>query len=280
MPMRMHSMGSWDSNQLVPRVGLPPCSREALTIPSGLPGGTIHDDWNAYSLDPAAMLPQTYTIPMQDEEFFEQSHAVDWVDSPPVQVSSTGLFIQHNGARWIQPASNANITNSPGPHVMAEGRRCSESSTGDSDRKVEMPTTSSPRRSQNGHATKNDATSSVCYSHGYESLVRWRREGKSYKQIKELGGFTEAESTLRGKFRTLTKSKKERPRRPEWTQRDIHLLNEAVAVLTGCPSSLRCTGKSSKIPWKKVAEYIAGKGGYRFGNATCKKKWVGLHGDR
>ncbi|TKA51881.1 hypothetical protein B0A49_13108, partial [Cryomyces minteri] len=159
---------------------------------------------------------------------------------------------------------------------MAEGRRCSESSTGERDHKVEMPTTSSPRCSQNGHATKNDANSSVRCSHGYESLVRWRREGKSYKKIKELGGFTEAESTLRGKFRTLTKSKKERPRRPEWTQRDIHLLNEAVAVLTGHPSSLRCTGKSSKVPWKKIAEYIAERGGYRFGNATCKKKWFQL----
>ncbi|TKA66279.1 hypothetical protein B0A49_11006 [Cryomyces minteri] len=219
------------------------------------------------------MLPQTYTLPMQDEESFEQSHAVHWVDSPPVQVSSMGLLTQHKGARLIQPAPNANSTNSPGPRNMAEGRRCSESSTGERDHKVEMPTTSSPRCSQNGHATKNDATSGVRCSHGYESLVRWRREGKSYKNIKELGGFTEAESTLRGKFRTLTKSKKERPRRPEWTQRDIHLLNEAVAVLTGHLSSLRCTGKSSKIPWKKVAEYIAERGGYRFGNATCKKKW-------
>ncbi len=30
----------------------------------------------------------------------------------------------------------------------------------------------------------------------------------------------------------------------------------------------------SKIPWKKVAEYIVMHGGsYHFGNATCRKKW-------
>ena len=28
-----------------------------------------------------------------------------------------------------------------------------------------------------------------------------------------------------------------------------------------------------KIPWKRVAGYIAGHGGYQFGNATCRRKW-------
>lgn len=33
----------------------------------------------------------------------------------------------------------------------------------------------------------------------------------------------------------------------------------------------------SKIPWKKVTEYIISNGGtYHFGYATCKKKWMEL----
>ena len=28
-----------------------------------------------------------------------------------------------------------------------------------------------------------------------------------------------------------------------------------------------------KVPWQKVADFIAEKGSYRFGNATCRKKW-------
>ena len=49
----------------------------------------------------------------------------------------------------------------------------------------------------------------------------------------------------------------------------INLLQEAVDEFTGGkdPSAV-------KIPWKKVADYIVKHGGsYRFGNATCRKKW-------
>ena len=47
-------------------------------------------------------------------------------------------------------------------------------------------------------------------------LVELRREGKSYKQIKDILGLEEAESTLRGRYRTLTKPKEARVRKPDW----------------------------------------------------------------
>ena len=50
----------------------------------------------------------------------------------------------------------------------------------------------------------------------------------------------------------------------------INLLRKAVLKLgTGRgPTWLK------KISWKDVAEYIVDNGGsYRFGNATCRKKW-------
>ncbi|CZR66201.1 uncharacterized protein PAC_16102 [Phialocephala subalpina] len=103
-------------------------------------------------------------------------------------------------------------------------------------------------------------------------LVRSKLAGMSYKEIRRQGKFTEAESTLRGRFRTLTKHKAARVRKPEWNDNDIRLLKKAVRKLThGDPMK-------SKVPWKQVAEYIANNGGsYHFGNATCRKRWDELH---
>ena len=43
----------------------------------------------------------------------------------------------------------------------------------------------------------------------------------SYREIKEKGGFSGAESTLRGRYRTLTKRKEDRVRKPEWDEKDV-----------------------------------------------------------
>ena len=52
-------------------------------------------------------------------------------------------------------------------------------------------------------------------------LIDLRRKGHSYKEIKRLGRFKEAESTLRGRLRTLTKEKSERVRKPKWSRHDV-----------------------------------------------------------
>ncbi|TVY78156.1 hypothetical protein LSUE1_G005731 [Lachnellula suecica] len=105
-------------------------------------------------------------------------------------------------------------------------------------------------------------------------LVRSKLAGMSYKAIREQGKFTEAESTLRGRFRTLTKHKTARVRKPEWTDSDIKLLKKAVRKLTRSSDHA-----ASRVPWKLVAEYIANHGGsYHFGNATCRKRWDELRG--
>lgn len=48
-------------------------------------------------------------------------------------------------------------------------------------------------------------------------LIKGKLAGMKYKEIKAQGGFDEAESTLRGRYRTLMKPKEARVRRPEWT---------------------------------------------------------------
>jgi hypothetical protein len=52
-------------------------------------------------------------------------------------------------------------------------------------------------------------------------LLRCKAQGMSYRQIKELGKFEEAESTLRGRYRALTKPREARLRKPEWGEREV-----------------------------------------------------------
>jgi hypothetical protein len=118
-------------------------------------------------------------------------------------------------------------------------------------------------------------------------LVKSRESGMTYRDIRVKGGFTEAESTLRGRYRTLTKKREERVRRPEWSETDIRLLEEGVRKLARLPpsshgynrysSSRAVTEKElpmARVPWKQVAEYIVNNGGtYKFGNSTCRKRW-------
>jgi hypothetical protein len=51
-------------------------------------------------------------------------------------------------------------------------------------------------------------------------LISSRQDGLSYKEIKRRGGFKEAESTLRGRYRTLTKAPEQRRRKPTWSDGD------------------------------------------------------------
>ncbi|KAL4888181.1 hypothetical protein BDV59DRAFT_206305 [Aspergillus ambiguus] len=116
-------------------------------------------------------------------------------------------------------------------------------------------------------------------------LIECKRRGLSYKDIKRIGGFKEAESTLRGRFRTLTKSKEQRVRKPQWHEKDVRLLCEAVEVCSEAGKLAadeayaawcrpRTAAQPPKVSWKKVAQYIWTHGGsYHFGNATCKRKW-------
>ncbi|OAX82003.1 hypothetical protein ACJ72_03652 [Emergomyces africanus] len=114
-----------------------------------------------------------------------------------------------------------------------------------------------------------------------EYLIRCKRAGMSYKDIKEKGNFSEAESTLRGRFRTLTKRKEQRVRKPGWQEKDVRLLCEAVRKYANPMRNVAGEDIASPtISWKQVGEYIWKNGGsYHFGNATCKKKWAQIRED-
>lgn len=74
-----------------------------------------------------------------------------------------------------------------------------------------------------GRPKKNDPSPSAIRERADKDalLINGRLTGLSYKQIKEQGKFKEAESTLRGRHRTLTKEKGERLRNPKWERVDV-----------------------------------------------------------
>ena len=72
-----------------------------------------------------------------------------------------------------------------------------------------------------------------------EFLVRSKLAGMSYRDIRIKGNFTEAESTLRGRFRTLTKRKEQRVRRPQWHEKDVS---------TSSPTFLSVVHASHNLP--------------------------------
>lgn len=61
-------------------------------------------------------------------------------------------------------------------------------------------------------------------------LLSWRSQGMSYKIIKERLGVNEAESTLRGRLRTLTKPKSQRLRRPQWMEKDVCFFSNSLCL--------------------------------------------------
>lgn len=80
----------------------------------------------------------------------------------------------------------------------------------------------SPIQTQIQGRTPNHLKATLHYSDSRNAfLIDCKRRGLSYKEIKRMGGFKEAESTLRGRFRTLTKSKEQRVRKPKWLERDV-----------------------------------------------------------
>ncbi|KAG9637607.1 hypothetical protein KCU64_g14136, partial [Aureobasidium melanogenum] len=117
-----------------------------------------------------------------------------------------------------------------------------------------------------------------------EYLREARRHGLSYKEIKCRGDFTEAESTLRGRHRILSKPKEMRVRNPQWNYSDIMLLVKAVGLFSkisrGLGPYMTNSSPRSKVPWKKVAEWMSlHNASYPFASVACAKKWEQIRKD-
>lgn len=179
------------------------------------------------------------------------THVTSLQDSSRMQRSVN----QHPAFRNITPASNG-YSSSQIIFAERESRNLSQVATRNSP--------SGPRQDNN------------------ELLVKLRDQGVSYKEIKKRLNCPEAESTLRGRHRTLTKEKSQRVRKPVWTDNDIRILiNSVTSLILSSKITQAAEGRESgcKISarWKYISEEIIRCGGsYKFGPGTCKKKYKDL----
>jgi hypothetical protein len=138
-------------------------------------------------------------------------------------------------------------------------------------------------------------------------LLEGKAAGKTYKEIRLEMGSRVAESTLRGRFRSLTKPRRERVRKPVWRADDVSFLlfpwnflqifgfggfanylqirllrkvvSKEIRKLELRWLHLSRQDIMGRLSWKKVANYVSEHGGsYHFGNSTCKKKWTEIEG--
>lgn len=135
--------------------------------------------------DPDLHNPYVLQIPEMENNFHHLQHVV----------SPGEVFLRHHRAE--QPGADEDMEpDSPEDEEMESSSR-----------------ESSGEPESRSHASRRSIRD--------DQLLEMRREGLSYKEIKRIGGFREAESTLRGRVRTLTKNKHERVRKPEWKARDV-----------------------------------------------------------
>jgi hypothetical protein len=79
-------------------------------------------------------------------------------------------------------------------------------------------------------------------------LLKMKQDGRTYRDIRKALGRKVAESTLRGRYRSLTKPRRERVRAPKWTGADVSRPNLYRIRLadeeTGCPAQEIRTGRA------------------------------------
>ncbi|KAK3190938.1 hypothetical protein K4F52_002886 [Lecanicillium sp. MT-2017a] len=266
--------------------------------------GAVLQKWFSNTVDPVAP-PQLYNVPppasLASQDSYDDMVSVSSYpnsQTPPTSHPQTASDISSQLSFANMP-TDYGIHSGVGHAMTTRGRRplpdaptCLSSSSTSSlssfgsasgyKRDAVSPKRYSEADNNSGDSDEADQYNNGSYNSPSPTLVRRnkdrflvtaRKSGMTYRDIKVKGGFSEAESTLRGRYRTLTKHRSARVRKPEWTDKDISLLKRGVR---------RCCKDRDpqhvKIPWKTVAKYIDENGGsYLFGNATCRKKWDELN---
>ena len=157
----------------------------------------------------------TYFLPPY--QFFRPSSTVNTVHSVPSQSFDHGK---------IKDIINLNLGDQTGPKsIMAQHQRtwpprtATEGSRKRPAQWPQWPTKKKLKRDNGNRCTRPPKTP----TQKDDYLLGMKKMGVSYKDIKERGGYKEAESTLRGRFRTLTKSKEARVRKPRWHANDVSI---------------------------------------------------------
>lgn len=149
--------------------------------------------------------------------------------SPAIHQSCTLDSAPRTGAREAYPRNHFSM---PQAYLSSPHNVYSDTDSGSPHQKLpeslsptsftrSSPTEGGPSPRQSGDE-QTGVEANIHYSDERNAfLIDCKRRGLSYKDIKRVGGFKEAESTLRGRYRTLTKTKDQRVRKPKWQNKDV-----------------------------------------------------------
>ncbi len=185
--------------------------------------GSIEDDESDFSGPEILAVAETEPSIRQPRQILPDSASVAHCPVPVVPSNDYALNETAMLKRSIK------LTTKPASQSPRKTSSSTSSNTNDSDKfsyKSEMPTRSVHKRLEPKLFAKQPQPSTTTQAtHQRDAkddfLVRCKLAGMSYKEIRRKGKFTEAESTLRGRFRTLTKAKAARVRKPEWNDNDV-----------------------------------------------------------
>ena len=180
-------------------------------------------------------------------------HGVDYapVDGAPAMENLRGIPRSLANHPILAYPGTILVTDTNVPSLRGEVRdnaivQADSASPQDIERRASTPSGASEDEDEDEGSVSSSGSSQLLVeetpavrSHRDELLLDMWRQGHSYKNIKRRGRFWEAESTLRGRVRALTKAKSERVRKPKWETHDVRpLLGISLQHAANCSSSL------------------------------------------
>jgi hypothetical protein len=189
---------------------------------SGLPRMSAH---TAMASVPCTYSSRRDQVPMASFEDDQQSGS----EHSRSQTSSTG------DSPWFGPGYSYNTTNVPfrTRDVATYSTSASDASFSSTDEArpaqhqstpwdVSRPSGHAESRIQDRFQIPRSAGAQAQREHNDRLLIDGKKMGETYKEIKmKMVGEKPAESTLRGRYRSLTKARKDRVRKPIWTKTDV-----------------------------------------------------------
>ena len=179
----------------------------------------LHQSSQEYVHDPEA-LPDMQADPLLGQHYLEFPTSLDGLDAPPFEVSNGFPTAEHYS--YDTPRSDINTYhghnfdfNQPlNDAVQFSAYRLPHDYLPSNTHSDYTSTVAASNASGRGRqSAKNDDLD--------RKLVEWRNAGLSYKEIMQKGEWGLEESTLRGRYRTLTKPKEKRMRKPTWNPHSV-----------------------------------------------------------
>ena len=158
--------------------------------------------------------PATYSA-------FHPASMLQWTQDGQIASSGFSWDTMHP-TQYIAPTQLVSQT-SPAESTMSPQTVHSE----ESDHSIQQ-TECTPTWTQHNDQSSNDVENRVLPTSDERQakddvLIRLRNQGLSYREIKRQTGFAEAESTLRGRIRVLSKPAHQRVRKPTWRRSDVRM---------------------------------------------------------